>query len=390
VAPPPRPRRPAAVARPAARVRRCRPSSAAAAAYAAPARPVRSRGTGQPAGQQRVEDPLAGERVDERQRVTGQQDPPAGWRGRTLDSGRWWLTSRSALHARQQLGQAIMQLLPAARGFARSAGSSIPKPTFALPSPPRTTRRRRPVARREHDDLLGLPGRRGRVPPDGHRRRCAGCVRGRAAGGRRRSPRPRPPRPAPRLAVQDDPVRALLQPPHRVPLQHRPAHRASTSRRRTARAARRSPGGASRRPPPCRPGRRCAGRCTGTRSASTWRGPSRASSSSACGAMPSPQALSRGKSLRSRSSTRAPGRVRSADMAAAEPAGPAPTITTSHTVTGCRSCPIPARPAGPACCPASARPVTASSSATTWGPCGTGRRCRTTATAPSSWPTCTP
>jgi hypothetical protein len=47
-----------------------------------------------------------------------------------------------------------------------------------------------------------------------------------------------------------------------------------------------------------------------------------------------PHALSRGKPARSSSSTRAPGRTRSADSAAADPAGPAPTTTRSHTALG--------------------------------------------------------
>ena len=52
--------------------------------------------------------------------------------------------------------------------------------------------------------------------------------------------------------------------------------------------------------------------------------PTSASRSSTCGAMPSPQDLSRGKSARSSSSTRSDGSARSAPRAAAAPAGPAP------------------------------------------------------------------
>ena len=59
----------------------------------------------------------------------------------------------------------------------------------------------------------------------------------------------------------------------------------------------------------------------------------RRAASTTCGAMPSPQDLSRGKSERSSSSTRRDGSTRSAPSAAAAPAGPAPTTTRSQVVT---------------------------------------------------------
>src|SRR5829696_8636828 len=80
--------------------------------------------------------------------------------------------------------------------------------------------------------------------------------------------------------------------------------------------------------------------------------PSAASSSRPCAAIPSPHALSRGKSARSSSSTRASGRAWTAASAAADPAGPPPTTTRSHVSSltarslprPCVAYPLPCRP----------------------------------------------
>ena len=63
-----------------------------------------------------------------------------------------------------------------------------------------------------------------------------------------------------------------------------------------------------------------------------WRSttPTSRRASNTCGAIPSPQHLSRGKSSRSSSRTRSAGSARNAPSAALAPAGPAPTTTRSH------------------------------------------------------------
>src|SRR5690242_2706158 len=94
-------------------------------------------------------------------------------------------------------------------------------------------------------------------------------------------------------------------------------------------------------------------RLTGRWSATTSPTPSRDSTSRTCGAMPSPQGLSRGKSARSSSSTDAPGRTRSADSAAALPAGPAPTTMRSQS---CGTAPVCAGMHGSAARDAGRRP----------------------------------
>ena len=139
------------------------------------------------------------------------------------------------------------------RAVARSGDAGQPRgPRPSAPSAPTTTRGRLTV-----DERRGRPARRGRAPG-------AGAVSRRARG-------PRPPGARrTRLAARRTPV-------GRISRRHR-------------RARSRSPA--------------AAGAPAGRSGAAST--PSPASTSSACGAMPSPQALSRGKSARSSSST--PGR----------------------------------------------------------------------------------
>ena len=92
-----------------------------------------------------------------------------------------------------------------------------------------------------------------------------------------------------------------------------------------------------------------ANRRTGVQSSTMPVTPTPASRSSTCGAIPSPQALSRGKSCRSSISTERLGSAASAPSAAEAPAGPAPTTTRSHTGTSRRSLPVWQR-ARPASC----------------------------------------
>ena len=120
---------------------------------------------------------------------------------------------------------------------------------------------------------------------------------------------------------------------------------------RTSRASRTSrgtthTGRASGRPTSESP-RLSSRRRSGVQPSSTSPAPTEVSASSTCGAMPSPQDLSRGKSARSRSSTRSEGSARSAPRAVAAPAGPAPTTARSHGGSVRSSCgtwrPVPRR-----------------------------------------------
>lgn len=104
--------------------------------------------------------------------------------------------------------------------------------------------------------------------------------------------------------------------------------RESNTARGTARAGRRIVPRVNRSP-------RASSRSgTGVQSSTMCPSPNLSSTPSTCGAMPSPHALSRGKSARSRSRTRASGRSCTAARAAVAPAGPAPTTTRSQHCAG--------------------------------------------------------
>ena len=244
--------------------------------------------------------------------------------GRTVDSGRWWLTSRSASTPGSSSCEPAVQLGPPAAlaGPQRRAAASRSR---RWPS-----RRRRRTTRRTPASpapamtitLLRLAGGRGGVAAHRHRHRARRAAA--AAPTWRRTTPLAPSAPtttrACDLAVEHDPSAADLQPPHGAPDEHarRGARRRRPGGRRRPCAGRRSPGAAQ-------PGRRPRAR-RGTASAAAGPAPGRrarraaprrASSSSACGAIPSPQALSRGKSARSSSSTRASGaRAQGAESAA--------------------------------------------------------------------------
>ena len=118
--------------------------------------------------------------------------------------------------------------------------------------------------------------------------------------------------------------------PGASPAPRRPPRRARPAARRTPRAGRRTPRAPSVRRPGC-PRAPARGGAAGSSRRPRRRPRRLASASSTCGAIPSPQLLSRGKSARSSSSTRRPGDAFSAPSAAHDPAGPAPTTTRSQT-----------------------------------------------------------
>ena len=221
-------------------------------------------------------------------------------------------------------------------GSARLSGSprsTSPYPTFARPSP--IGKDQAYAGQRAVDVTMscsGGPGSAGAYPRMASAR-CRSGFAGWPSARRTTDPAPSAPdhRPGGQLAVQHHPVGARPRPGGRcagAAARRRPPPPPPAARR-TPPGARCTPAGAAPGPPLRRPGRPgaapAAGRSRRPRSVT----PSSASTSSACAAMPSPHALSRGKSARSSSSTLAP--ARRAASAAAAPAGPAPTTTTSNS-----------------------------------------------------------
>ena len=260
--------------------RRWRPSSRrSAAAYARARVGGGDRGrAGQPPGGQRVVDALAGQRVDERQRVAGEQHRPAGWRRPGGRQRQVVADEPLGLDAGEQLAQPAVQDLAAAAALP-GLRLAQPRQQHAEADVGRAVARaERPRVGRPapavHDDRAARarpaapPRSRGRRP----RARSSGCG-ARRPGQRRRDDAVRAvgadDRPGPQPAVEHDDAVAHLQRAHLVADEAAPAataastSRASSTVRGTTTSGRRSVVATS-----WPPGATSRSRRTGTRSAS--------------------------------------------------------------------------------------------------------------------------
>ena len=259
--------------------------------------------------------------------------PARGWVASVrLDSGSWWPT--------QSVPPAVA---PGSSASSRSSRCALRRPSaggqqLAVPDVAQAVAAvegpgvRRLPAGVEDDDLGRGPCRRGRgvaAERDRHRPRSPGPAPGGPPSGRRRRRRRRWPR-----AASSSRTRCRWC-THRAPGARTSAAPAARPPRpgggRTPRAGRPTCCAPSARSTPRAP-RRSRSRGTGVQSSTTTVTPASSRRSMTCGAMPSPQDLSRGKSARSSSATRSDGSTRRAPIAVAAPAGPAPTIARSQVV----------------------------------------------------------
>ena len=122
----------------------------------------------EPPGQQRVEDAFAGQRVDQRHRVAGQQHPAASLAGPRGRQREVVADQTLGLDPRQQLQQTAVQLSLAAPAGSAQRGQQHPEADVRAA----VSRGERPgvggpVLPGHDDHLLGLAGRRGSVATDG-------------------------------------------------------------------------------------------------------------------------------------------------------------------------------------------------------------------------------
>ena len=341
--------------------RRPRPAGSPAASAAGGAAP------GQHPGGDGVVDALAGHRVDQPGGVAGQQHRAVGL-----------VASASPTAAGGGPASRVAASRRCRAAAARAARAACPRGSARSPPARRAARRtrrwrgrrrgRRPRrtpaggARRTRITWRAAPVRRGRGVAADRQRAAAGGAAGRARRGRPEcapsAPTTHPGRWCRRRAPPG--VGAGSTAPHPAPAQHG----AGGDRARRPAGRRRPRAGSTQTgPAPSAAGDRAGSprlssrRRSGAQPSTTSAAPTAASTSKTCGAMPSPQDLSRGKSARSSSSTRSAGRRaarrgrrRHRPARRRRPRGPSPSLARGRLIG-----PTPARRRRPARSPTAAR-----------------------------------